>query len=154
LHPGNISINTTAHSKTAVLLKVSQLLNLNYPELLVNVLFDAFLKRENMGSTAIGHGIIIPHIRSDFISKTCACVLKLQSPVDFGAMDKQPVDLVLALVVPQHEADQHLQTLSDIIIQFSPPEFRHACRRVNNSGELYKLLTAKPAAATNQLETQ
>ena len=143
LSKNSIHIDTTAQSKTAVLLKMSQLLSANHPELAADTLFDSYWKRESMGSTTIGHGIIIPHIRSADIDKTCACMLKLQNPVDFGAIDKQPIDLVIGLVVPQHQTDQHLQTLTHIIQQFSNPEFRSACRTSRDQEDLFAVVTQK-----------
>jgi len=140
----SVCIDATSQSKTAVLLKLSQLLSKQHPELEAESLFDAYWKRESMGSTAIGHGIVIPHIRSALVRKTCACLLKLQNPVDFGAIDKQPIDLVLGLVVPQHQTDQHLQTLATISKQFSDPTFRNACRKANDSNALYALLINDP----------
>jgi len=149
----SVILDSSAQSKTAVLLKLSQLLCQNHPELDANVLFDAFWKRECMGSTAIGHGIIIPHIRSESISKTCACLIKLQHPVEFGAEDKQPIDLVLGLVVPLHQTDQHLQLLRKVIIQFSNPIFRNACRNAKDTDALYNLLIQESFATTPDVET-
>jgi PTS system nitrogen regulatory IIA component len=137
----SICIDKTAQSKTAVLLKVSQILHQNHPELDVDTLFEAYWKRESLGSTAIGYGITIPHVRSDAISKSCAAMLRLQNPVDFAAQDKQPVDLVFALVIPQHQNDHHLQTLTNIIKRFSDASFRSQCRQATDHDTLYRLLT-------------
>ncbi|WP_133126726.1 PTS sugar transporter subunit IIA [Legionella nagasakiensis] len=141
--PNGISIDSTAQSKTAVLLKLSQILSQYDPELKTEVLFDAYWKRESLGSTTIGNGVIIPHIRSETIHQTYGCFLKLLNPVDFGATDKQPIDLVLGLVVPQNQNDQHLQILGHIIKHFSIPEFRDACRKAKSSDALYSLLAGK-----------
>ncbi|AHE66361.1 phosphotransferase system mannitol/fructose-specific IIA domain Ntr-type [Legionella oakridgensis ATCC 33761 = DSM 21215] len=140
LTPSSVFIDSAAQSKTAVLLKLSQILSQNHPELNAEALFDAYWKRESLGSTTIGHGIIIPHIRAETINKTCGCFLKLLNPVDFGAADKQPVDLVLGFVVPQGQNDQHLQILGKSIKQFSMPEYRNAYRKAENSESLYALL--------------
>ncbi len=138
-----VCIDTTSQSKTAVLLKLSQVLSQRHAELDADLLFDAYWKRECMGSTAIGHGIVIPHIRSSLIKKTCACLLKLQNPVDFGAMDKQPIDLVIGMIVPEQQTDQHLQTLAKISKQCSDPLFRNACHSAKDSETLYDLLMLK-----------
>lgn len=142
LNKSSVCIDTTSQSKTAVFLKISRLLNKQHPELDTETLFDAYWKRETMGSMAIGHGILIPHIRTPLIQKTAGCLLKLQHPVDFGADDKQPIDIVLALLVPQHQTDQHLQLLSQLIKQFSILSFRRACRNVKDSTALYALFTS------------
>ena len=139
LSKDNIFIDPNAQTKTAVLLKISQLLSKNQPLLDTETLFDAYWKRESLGSTTIGHGIIIPHIRTELTSKAMGCFLKLHHPVDFGAEDKQPIDLVLALLVPQDQTDQHLKMLSLITQQFSDPSFRIACRLAKNRDEIYQL---------------
>lgn len=136
----NVCLDASARSKTGALLKISQLLSQTNAALDADMLFDAYWKRESMGSTAIGHGIIIPHIRSELVNKTCACFVKFEYPVDFGAEDKQPIDLALGLVVPTHQTDQHLQTLRKIIIQFSNPLFRTACREASDAHALYQLM--------------
>ncbi|WED43421.1 PTS sugar transporter subunit IIA [Legionella cardiaca] len=141
IHPSNVCIDCTSQSKTAVLLKLSQLLSHTYPELDAQQLFDAYWKRESLGSTAIGQGITIPHVRSAEITSPKACIIRLLHPVDFGAQDKQPVDLVIGLVVPQEQIDQHLQLLDTIIKQFNEPSFRAACRRVTSNEALYDLIS-------------
>ncbi len=140
LQQKTVCLDTTAQSKTAVLLKVSQILQQSHNSLDADALFDAYWKRERLGSTAIGHGITIPHVRSESIEKSCAVMMKLQHPVDFGAQDKQPVDLVFALVIPQQQPDHHLQTLTYIIRRFSDSRFRANCRAAKDSATLYNLL--------------
>ena len=149
LHDKNICIDETSQSKTAVLLKISYLLSENNPELDIDALFDAFWKRESLGSTAIGHGILIPHIRSNNITAAQACFIKLKTPVHFNTEDKQPIDLVIGLVVPQEETTQHLQLLHGICKEFANPVLCKACRSAENHSELVQLLTAStrnPAA--------
>lgn len=140
IHPSNVCIDCTSQSKTAVLLKISQLFSQTLPDLDAQELFDAYWKRETLGSTAIGQGITIPHIRAA-ISNPQACVIKLLNPVDFGAEDKQPVDLVIGLIVPQEQIDQHLQLLNTIIKQFNQPNFRDLCRRAPDNEALYQLMS-------------
>lgn len=148
-----IQIDTTARSKTAVFLKISQILSQNYPQLDAETLFDSYWKREHLGSTTMGHGILIPHIRTDAINQIKGCFLKLHHPVDFGAEDKQPVDLVLGLVVASEQVDEHLQTLARIIKQFSNPQFRHACRKALNQSNLCDLVLQSVKPELEMVET-
>lgn len=89
---------------------------------------DSLRQRERMGSTAIGHGVAIPHGRSDAFDDTRAAFLRLQPAVDFEAGDGVPVDLVFAMAVPEHFTQQHLQLLSELAERFSDPDFRAALR--------------------------
>jgi PTS system nitrogen regulatory IIA component len=89
---------------------------------------DSLRQRERMGSTAIGHGVAIPHGRSDAFDDTRAAFLRLQPAVDFDAGDGVPVDLVFAMAVPEHFTQQHLQLLSELAERFADPGFRSALR--------------------------
>ncbi|ASQ46949.1 PTS sugar transporter subunit IIA [Legionella clemsonensis] len=142
IHPGCVCVDSSSQSKTAVLLKISQVLSQVYPQLDAQELFDAYWKRESLGSTAIGQGITIPHIRSTTIEAPKACVIRLLNPIDFGAEDKQPVDLVIGLIVPQEQINQHLQLLDAIIKQFNQTSFRELCRQTTCSENLYKLINS------------
>ncbi|MBA3537449.1 MAG: PTS sugar transporter subunit IIA [Tatlockia sp.] len=135
-----VYFDSVSQSKTAVLHKISQLLSQQHSELDYQELFDAYWKRECLGSTAIGQGITIPHIRSAKLAKPSAAVVKLLNPVDFGAVDKQPVDLIIGIVVPLTQVNEHLNILATIVNRFSQPLFRDACRRVSDKESLYSLL--------------
>ncbi|MDP1602822.1 MAG: PTS sugar transporter subunit IIA [Legionella sp.] len=138
--PGNVFIDAFSQSKTAVFHRISELLSANTPTLKLQDLFDAYWKRENLGSTAIGYGIIIPHIRTPLLKYPKACFIKLRHPVEFGAEDKQPADLVIGLASPQNQAELHLIILNNLLERFSQPSFRKMCRSMNTSESLYALL--------------
>lgn len=146
LQQNNIYFDNEARSKTAVLLKVSQLICQQDTSLEVATLFDAYWKRESMGSTTIGHGIMIPHLRWEKINTNYACVIKLMHPVDFGAEDKQPVDIVIGLLVAAQHINTHLHLLADIMRPFNNPEFRIACRQTVNREELFALFKEQEMA--------
>ena len=99
-------------------------------------------EREHLGSTAIGHGIAIPHGRSNAFDRARGAFLRLREPVDFGAGDGQPVDLVFAMAVPRHFNREHLQILSDLALRFSDAAFRAALRDAPDIGALRDLLLA------------
>lgn len=143
-----IHIDDQSLSKTAVLLKISQLLSQKEPKLDEEELFTAYWNRENLGSTAIGHGVTIPHLRMKNINKPLACFLKLRNPVDFGAEDKQPVDLVIGLLVPEDQTKQHLELLATIVEQFNRIKFREACRSAKDEAALGKIF-ANPDSLVN-----
>ena len=98
--------------------------------------------RERLGSTAIGHGIAIPHGRSKAYGEARGALLRLREPVEFGASDGEPVDLVFAMTVPEHFAQQHLQLLSELAERFADPAFRAALRAAPDATRLRQLLLA------------
>lgn len=77
-------------------------------------IYEALLSREKLGSTGIGNGIAIPHCRLETANHTAVIAISLQSAIDFDAIDKKPIDLVFALIVPPQECDEHLSTLAEI----------------------------------------
>ncbi len=75
-------------------------------------IFDAVLGRERLGSTGIGDGIAVPHARLPGCRRTLGVFAHLRTPVDFGAIDGTPVDLVLLLLAPDASGADHLSALS------------------------------------------
>src|SRR3546814_6279584 len=84
----------------------------------------ALRERESLGSTAIGHGVAIPHARSNAFSAARGAFLRLEHPDDFGARDHAPVDLVFAMSVPEHSSQQYLEILSELAERFRSEEHK------------------------------
>jgi len=103
---------------------------------------DSLRQRERMGSTAIGHGVAIPHGRTGALNDTRAAFLRLQPGVDFEASDGEPVDLVFAMSVPEHFTQRHLQLLSELAQRFGDAEFRSALRQAPDAARLRDTLLA------------
>ena len=97
---------------------------------------DSLRQRERLGSTAIGHGVAIPHGRTDAFAQARAAFLRLAPGVDFDAADGQPVDLVFAMAVPAHFTQQHLQLLSELAERFGDPGFRTVLRMAADTDAL------------------
>ncbi|MEN1972910.1 PTS sugar transporter subunit IIA [Luteimonas sp. MJ204] len=126
-------------SRDQVLDVAARLLGGNSPEwtgLIANGLRD----REAVGSTAIGHGVAIPHCRSDSCSEPLAAFLRLANPIDFNARDGEPVDLVFAMAVPGDRTQHHLDTLSELAGRFADADFRQAVRHAPDINALRALL--------------
>ncbi len=73
---------------------------------------DALQERESLGPTGVGHGVAIPHARIDGLSRVLGLFLRLERPIDFDAVDRQPVDLVFALFAPRNSGVEHLKALA------------------------------------------
>lgn len=98
--------------------------------------------RERLASTAIGHGVAIPHGRIAGIEHSRGAFLRLDQPVEFGAIDGSPVDLVFAMIVPEHFVQQHLLQLAELAERFASSEFRQRLRRSATVGKLATCLMA------------
>ena len=131
-----ISCNTDAASKKRVLEQLSALLAGSQSELTQTQIFDSLLSRERLGSTGLGHGVAIPHGRVKNTDKTLVALLKLDHGIDYDAIDNQPVDLLFALLVPEHSTDEHLKLLSQLAEMFSDTELVNRLRASNDSSSL------------------
>jgi PTS system nitrogen regulatory IIA component len=76
--------------------------------------FDTILQRERLGSTGVGNGIAIPHGKLPGVKRITGVFARLDTPVDFEALDDQPVDLVFLLLAPEGAGADHLKALSRI----------------------------------------
>ena len=77
-------------------------------------IFDTILQRERLGSTGVGNGIAIPHGKLAGVKEISGVFAKLETPIDFEALDDQPVDLVFLLLAPEGAGADHLKALSRI----------------------------------------
>ncbi|CDF61231.1 putative PTS system, fructose/mannitol-specific component IIA [Xanthomonas citri pv. fuscans] len=107
-------------------------------------LYANLCEREALGSTAIGHGIAIPHGRCPNLTEPRGALLRLDTPVPFGG--DEPVDLVFAMAVPAHYTHQHLMLLSELAERFSDADFRQNLRAAPNADALMTLLADVPPA--------
>jgi len=87
-------------------------------------IFRALWRREEIGSTALGHGIAIPHARIAGISEPIVLLMRTKFPIKFGAPDHQPVSVLFVILVPEHANEEHLQILATVSGMFSDEGFR------------------------------
>ena len=103
--------------------------------------FTQLIAREKLGSTGLGQGIAIPHCRIANCTHPIGTLMTLDRPVDFDALDNEPVDLLFALLVPDEATQQHLDILAGVARLFSQGEFCLALRTASNKDELYTVAT-------------
>ena len=125
-------------SKKRVLELIARTLNQVHPILDEEEVFDRLLERERLGSTGIGEGVAIPHCRLARCCDTVGVLIQLSPPIDFDAIDNQPVDLIFALVVPEESADAHLQALQAVAENFSQASYRQRLRTAPDRESLYQ----------------
>lgn len=105
-------------------------------------IFHLLTNREKLGSTGIGHGVALPHARTELTEHAVGAFLILDKGIDFDSPDHQPTDLIFSLMVPEHYTDEHLKILAHLANLFSDEGFCSALRNSNNSEEIHKLLTS------------
>ncbi|MCL1090710.1 PTS IIA-like nitrogen regulatory protein PtsN [Shewanella profunda] len=131
----------TPGSKKKVLELISDLAAAQYPTLSSQEIFESLVAREKMGSTGIGNGIAIPHGRLPDITQPIAILVKCEEPIAFDAIDKQPVDILFALLVPADQCQQHLSTLSCMAEKLSDKQILKQLRKTHDETELYQVIT-------------
>ena len=139
LHPDRVAVLDDPVDRDAVLERAARLLSGDGAGDAAAIA-ECLRMRERMGSTAIGHGVAIPHGRCSAFDGARAAFLRLRAPVDFDAGDGQPVDLVFAMTVPEHFTQQHLQLLSELAEVFAEPRFREALRAAPDAAALHAAL--------------
>jgi PTS system nitrogen regulatory IIA component len=102
---------------------------------------DALLNRENLGPTGVGHGIALPHARLADVDCVCGMFLRLEKPIDFDAVDRQPVDLIFALLAPESAGVDHLKALALVSRTMRDPDTQAKLRANSDSATLHAILT-------------
>lgn len=100
----------------------------------------ALLERESLGSTGFGDGTAIPHGRVEAIRRPVAFVVRPGAPLEYGAIDGEPVDLVFALFSPPHAGTAHLHALAEISRLMRDERIREMMRGAENRDILYAVL--------------
>lgn len=103
-------------------------------------IFDTLLERENLGSTGFGEGTALPHGRFEGIDRVYGFFAKLNSPVDYEAVDGKPVDLVFLLISPEGNGADHLTALAQASRFLKDESTRQKLRQISSPQEIYALL--------------
>ncbi len=139
---GNISVAYAASSKKRALEQAARLLAAGTAEPSAEQIFEHLLERERLGSTGLAGGVALPHARMAEIENSRGAFMRLAEPIEFDALDGQPVDLVFALLVPEKATEQHLQLLAGLAEMFNNVAL---CERLRNAdaGEAMLILSGK-----------
>lgn len=110
---------------------------------------DALQERESLGATGVGQGVALPHARIPGLDRVTGLFLRLEKPIDFDAVDRQPVDLVFTLLAPDTPGVEHLKALALVSRTLRDPDIRAKLRANDDPVTLHALLAAgqeSPAA--------
>ena len=140
LEPQRLMLSSSAASKKRALEHLSELMASAGESFSAGHVFDSLLVRERLGSTGLGYGVAIPHARYQGATDAIGAFMRLDEPVDFDAMDSEPVDLVFGLLVPEDCTDEHIQILAQLAELFSDRELRSALRTADGTDEVLQLI--------------
>jgi PTS system nitrogen regulatory IIA component len=108
-----------------------------------NLITGDIFKREELGSTGVGGGIAIPHARVQGVTKPFGMLARLRKPIDFDAIDGQPVDIVFLLLLPATPAGAQLNALAAIARKLRDTKTVRDLRRATDSAGLFEAMMAE-----------
>lgn len=109
--------------------------------------FEALLQRERLGSTGIGNGIAIPHGRFQGLDRLHGFFARLEKPIDFDAIDGQPVDILFTLLAPEGAGADHLKALARVARVLRDRATLERIRNAHDSDAIFAILTEHAAKA-------
>jgi PTS system nitrogen regulatory IIA component len=110
-------------------------------------ILEILLQREKLGSTGVGNGVAIPHGKLPKLSKVTGVFARLERPIDYEALDGQPVDLIFLLLAPEGAGADHLKALARAARLLRDPEIARKLRESSDAEALYAVL-AIPSSAS------
>jgi PTS system nitrogen regulatory IIA component len=110
-------------------------------------ILEILLQREKLGSTGVGGGVAIPHGKLPKLNAVFGLFARLERPVDFGALDGQPVDLVFLLLAPEGAGADHLKALARVARLLRDPDVARKLRDSRDADAIYAVLALPSATA-------
>lgn len=107
----------------------------------VAVAIDGLQERESLGPTGVGHGIALPHARLEDLDRIVGVFLRLEKPLDYDSVDRQPVDLIFALFAPKDSGVDHLKALALVSRTMRDPQVCTKLRSNTDPAKLHAILT-------------
>jgi PTS system nitrogen regulatory IIA component len=131
LHDKRSVLQDVAH-RAALALKVED-----------DIVFNALLKREELGSTGVGNGVAIPHVRLEQVKKPFGILVRLREPIDFNSVDGQRVDLVCLVLLAKGNEGVQLTALASVARRLRTPTVLQELRRAPNRVVLYNVMIGR-----------
>jgi fructose-specific phosphotransferase system IIA component len=147
VNPDSIRVPLRALDKRGVIDELVDVLSASGRVTDPTALKEAVWTREQTRTTGIGHGLAIPHGKSGGIPMLAMAIGKPAQPMDFEAIDGQPVRLVVLLASPPDRTTDHIHALARVSKLMTMDSFRERIYAAQSSQEIYDLLRAheKPA---------
>ncbi len=141
LTPERVEVHWQVSSKKRLLESIAALLTKGNAGLDKKTIFQILTERERLGSTGIGEGVALPHGRVNSLDQVIGAFAVLDSALDYDAVDKQPVNLVFALLVPAEANEEHLRILAHLAKLFNETGLRRKLKTTRSAAEAYRILT-------------
>ena len=140
LAPGAVRIVSHLTSKKRLFQEIGELMFAVHG-LNPSIAVDGIQERESLGPTGVGHGIALPHARLQELDKITGVFFRLEKPLDYDSVDRQPVDLVFALFAPKDSGVDHLKALALVSRTMRDSGIVSKLRANNDPAKLHAILT-------------
>ena len=140
LQPDCVKVPLAAGEKQAAIFELVDTLADHQKVTLPQQLKDAVWQRESARTTGIGHGIAIPHGKCTGCTKLAMAIGLTSQPIEFGAIDGKPVQIIILLASPPDQTGAHIHALARISRLLSDDRFRAAIKQADSSDAVYKLI--------------
>jgi nitrogen PTS system EIIA component len=140
LVPGAVRVVSQLTSKKRLFQELGEVAAHAY-KLTAAVAVDGLQERESLGPTGVGHGIALPHARLEDVTRIIGVFIKLEKPLDYDSVDRQPVDLVFALFAPKDSGVDHLKALALVSRTMRDPAMVAKLRANIDPAKLHAILT-------------
>ena len=145
LSPTEVIVNASAPDKVRLLAdlccRAGSTLKLDPGRITADI-----LKREDLGSTGMGGCVAIPHARLADLKKPFGLLARLRSPIDFDAIDRQPVDIVFLLLLPTSAAGEQLNVLALVARKLRDADVLRDARRAPDAAALFAVMAKRWSA--------
>jgi len=145
LRPGAVKVIHTLSSKKRLFQDLGDVFAANYG-LDSAAVTAALQEREALGPTGVGKGVALPHARLPELDQVVGAFVRVETPFDFNAVDRQPVDLVFALFAPEGNGVDHLKALALVSRTLRDSATCAKLRANNDASILHTVLTEGPAS--------
>jgi nitrogen PTS system EIIA component len=137
---GAVVTDVNCQGKTALLDRIATIADQNYAADAALV-SESLQERERLGPTGFGGGTAIPHCKAAGLDKPVGVFVRLEKPIDYQAVDDEPVDLVFALISPIGDGAAHLRALAEVSRMFRDEKFCAQLRGAADADAIFALLT-------------
>ena len=145
LKPEAVRVLTSASSKKRLMHELGDIAQSAYG-VNAQAAVEALQEREALGPTGVGHGVALPHARLADIDRVVGALVLLERPIDFDAVDRQPIDLAFALFAPIEAGVEHLKALALISRTLRDPQLCAKLRANPDAATLYAIVTEAQSA--------
>jgi len=144
LAPGAVRVVSHLTSKKRLFQEIGEVMAAVHG-LNASIAIDGLQERESLGPTGVGHGVALPHARLQELDKIIGVFMRLEKPLNYDSVDRQPADLIFALFAPKDSGVDHLKALALVSRTMRDAGVVAKLRANSDPAKLYAILTEQRA---------